>query len=130
MAKIKVIDDDPDQVAYLSGILTGAGYEVTTFDMIDGAMESIEADRPDLILLDVMFPENPSGGMELAILIRRNAKIKHLPVILLTNINREFPIGISSKDIDAECMPVEDFIEKPANAQELLRKISKHLKKG
>jgi CheY-like chemotaxis protein len=129
MAKIRIIDDDVEQSACLSEVLRRAGHEVTTFDRIAGALESLEGDRPDLVVLDVMFPENVSGGLELAIKIRQNDKTKHLPVILLTNINKEFAAGFSSKDIDPQWMPVQTFLEKPVDFQMLLRKVEELVKK-
>ena len=123
MAKIRIIDDDVEQSALLSELLTRAGHVVSTYDRIDGAMESLEADKPDLLVLDVMFPENASGGLELAMKIRQNSTIRQLPIILLTNINKEFPIGFSNNDIDPKWMPVQGFLEKPVNNQQLLRKV-------
>ena len=130
MAKIKIIDDDTEQCALLSDVLTRAGHVVSTYDQIDGAMESLDADKPDLLVLDVMFPENASGGLELAIKIRQNSTTRHLPIILLTNINREFPIRFSNKDIDPQWMPVQAFLEKPVSGEQLLRKIDELLAKS
>lgn len=129
MANIKLIDDDKDQVECLSTVLKSAGHQVTTYDRMAGALESVESDMPDLIVLDVMFPESPSGGLELAISIRRNEKTKHIPIILLSNVNRCFPTDLSQKDIDPQWMPVQDFLEKPVDFEALLAKVSELLKK-
>jgi hypothetical protein len=53
---------------------------------------------PDALILDVMFPENPSGGFELARSIRK--KWGEIPVLMLTAVNQQFPLGFSGKDID------------------------------
>ena len=130
MARIRIIDDDPEVRDLIAEILAAAGYSVSTYDRIEGAIRLLENDPPDLILLDVMFPENASGGLELAMEIRRNERIRTLPIILLTNINQEFPIGLSTKDIDPQWMPVQEFLEKPVSRGELLRKVGELLIKS
>ena len=129
MAKVKIIDDDVELSAQMSAVLKNVGHDVSTFDRIEGALEWLESDNPDLVVLDVMFPENASGGLELAMKIRQNSRTKHLPVILLSNINKEFPIGLSNKDIDPQWMPVHAFLEKPVDSRELIRKVNDLLKK-
>jgi len=74
-----------------------------------------------------MFPENSSGGFDLAREIRQTNEIKDLPVILLTSINQEFPMHFSTEDIDADWMPVQDFVEKPIAIPDLLKKVKRLL---
>jgi len=123
MAIIKIIDDDTEFMENLSLILRKEGYEVTTRDSIEGAVKELAEAMPDLLILDVIFPENPAAGFDLARNIRERKDLKKLPVILLTAVNQELPMDFSSKDIDPEWMPVEDFVEKPVNFEELLGKI-------
>jgi len=123
MAIIKIIDDDTEFMENLSLILRKEGYEVSTRDSIEGAVEELAEEMPDLLILDVIFPENPAAGFDLARNIRERKDLKKLPVILLTAVNQELPMDFSSKDIDPEWMPVEDFVEKPVNFEELLGKI-------
>ena len=124
MARITIIDDDVDQANDVADILTGAGHAVNMLHRVESAVETLARDKPDLLILDVMFPENPSAGLELAIQIRQDPHTGDLPVILLTGVNQEFPLGLSGKDIDSEWMPVQEFVEKPIDAQKLLAKIS------
>jgi len=123
VAKIKIIDDDVEQAEDLAAVLSKAGHTVSILDHTEGAVEDLKRDRPDLLVLDVMFPENPSAGLELAVQIRQSDETKDLPVILLTGVNQEFPLELSSKDIDDEWMPVQEFIEKPVDPQQLLEKV-------
>jgi len=118
-----IIDDDADQAEDLADVLRGADHTVAMLHRVEGAVKKLAQDKPDLLILDVMFPEEPSAGLELAIEIRRNDALKELPVILLTGVNREFPLGLSSKDIDPEWMPVQEMVEKPVESRELLRKV-------
>lgn len=123
MAKIKIIDDDLDLAEDLSLLLRNAGHEISTRDDTEGAVAVLIEEKPDLLILDVMFPENPAGGFDLAREIRSTAALKDLPVILLTAINQEFPMDFSSRDIDPEWMPVQDFLEKPVAPDVLLEKV-------
>jgi CheY-like chemotaxis protein len=123
MAKIMIIDDDVDLAEDLSLILKNAGHQTSIRDDTDGAVVLLVEQKPDLLILDVMFPENPAGGFDLAREIRSTPELGDLPVILLTAINQEFPMDFSSKDIDPEWMPVQDFLEKPVAPEVLLEKV-------
>jgi DNA-binding response OmpR family regulator len=68
-----------------------------------------------------MFPEDPSGGFKLARELRR--RHEGLPILLLTAVNQKFPLGFSSKDIDAAWLPVTGFVEKPVEFPVLLDKV-------
>lgn len=124
MAKIMIIDDDAGLMDNMFVILKNAGYTVTVSDTVDGAIEKLTADKPDLLILDVMFPDNPAAGFDLARKIRQTREISKLPVVLLTGVNQHFPMDFSQGDIDADWMPVQDFIDKPVDFKKLLSKIS------
>ena len=123
MAKIVLVDDDIELAATMSGVLTSEGYSVDTIDNLADAKEALVAEKPDLLILDIMFPENPAGGFDLARWLRTVDETKNLPVILLTAVNQELPMDFSVSDIDEEWMPVQDFVEKPPEIPELLEKI-------
>lgn len=130
MANIMIIDDDTDLADNLSVLLRNAGHWVMTSDTVDGAIEKLMVSKPDLLILDVMFPDNPVAGFDLARKIRRTREISKLPVILLTGVNQQFPMGFSSNDIDPNWMPVQDFVDKHADFKKLLRKINKLLRQS
>ena len=127
MARIVMVDDDVELASTLAGVLESEGYDIETIDNVaDGYDRVIEA-KPDLAILDIMFPENPAGGFELARRIRSEKSMAYLPIILLTAVNQELPMDFSAKDIDDDWMPVQDFVEKPPNIPELLGKVKKLL---
>ncbi|MBT3275162.1 MAG: response regulator transcription factor [Spirochaetales bacterium] len=127
MNKILLVDDDVELAAGLASVLSSEGYEVETRETLDDARQALFGDPPDLLVLDVMFPENPAGGFDLARELRTNEKTKKLPVILLTAVNQELPMDFSAADIDDEWMPVQDFLEKPPAFPELIAKVKKLL---
>jgi DNA-binding response OmpR family regulator len=127
VAYIRIIDDDVEHAETLASSLTHEGHKVSTSDSATGAVDSLVSDPPDLLILDVMFPDNPAGGFDLARKIRKTPEIKDLPIILLTDVNEEFPMAFSTDDIDRDWMPVQDFIEKPGEIKELLEKVNRLL---
>ena len=121
MAYVLVVDDDQDFADAAATALRDDGHEVAIELDIEGATASMEAKRPDLVVLDVMFPENACAGFELARHVQHhNEKLKGIPILMLTAVNTKFPLGFSSRDIDKDWLPVTDFLEKPVSL-ELLR---------
>jgi DNA-binding response OmpR family regulator len=124
MANIRIIDDDEELAENIALVLKNEGHSVDILTDIENAAEKLIQNTPDLLILDVMFPENPAGGFDLAKKLRETQETKDLPVILLTAVNQEFPMDFSAKDIDKDWMPVQDFIEKPVDMPQLITKIS------
>jgi len=120
MAKVMIIDDDASIVDAMSAIVKSGGHDVQTMDTTEGAIEALREFGPEVLFLDVMFPENPSAGFELARDLREEEDLKELPVFLLSSINEEMPLGFSDKDIDPHWMPVQQFVEKPVSPTKLL----------
>lgn len=123
MIKIKLVDDDLEITENITSILKSEGFYVEAYSELKGAIEFIKDGVPDLIILDVMFPENLAGGLDLARELRTYDELLKIPVIIFTNINHELPMGFSQDDIDDEWMPVQAFMEKPINPGELIDKI-------
>jgi len=124
VAKIKVIDDDVDHAEDLAGILADYGHTVTLYHDVEGAVEDLLRDVPDLLVLDVMFPEDAAAGLGLARNMRCSGDgLDDVPVLLLTAVNQRFPMGFSPNDIDDEWLPVTDFVEKPVELNVLGEKV-------
>lgn len=127
MPKIRIIDDDLELAGNIAAELEGRGYTVSTLDEIEGALKSLKKDMPDLLVLDVMFPENLSAGFDLARKIRQDREIRNLPIILLTGVNMDSSVKFSGEDIDDDWMPVQEFVDKPVDIEILVKKIEKLL---
>ena len=122
MAYLLIIDDDEEFAGAVAAVLQSEGHEAAIEIDPDRALPRLQERRPDAIVLDVMFPENPSGGFELARKIRRNFDC--LPILMLTAVNQQFPLGFSNKDIDPNWLPVTEFLEKPVDFQVLRQKVA------
>jgi CheY-like chemotaxis protein len=81
MKKIAVVEDNPDNRLLVRVILDSL-YEVTEYETGFAALEGIQTDKPDLVLLDVSLPE--MDGTEVLRRIRADARLRDLPVIALT----------------------------------------------
>lgn len=123
MAYLLIVDDDEQFAEAIATVLRADGYEVGVDPDPASGLERLRARRPDALVLDVMFPENPSAGFELAREIRK--EFGEVPILMLTAVNQQFPLGFSSKDIDPTWLPVTDFLEKPVDFEVLRTRIAR-----
>jgi CheY-like chemotaxis protein len=121
MAYLLIVDDDQEFAGSVATVCQAAGHEVLTVHTTNDALTRVAERRPDGILLDVMFPEDASGGFQLARDIRR--RFGDIPILMLTAVNQQFPLGFSNKDLDPDWLPVTDFVEKPVEFPLLLEKV-------
>jgi two-component system, OmpR family, response regulator MtrA len=128
MAYLLIVDDDPEFASSVATVCQADGHEVVTVHTPADALASVAQRRPDGILLDVMFPEDPTAGFQVAREVRR--KFGQIPILLLTAVNQEFPLGFSHKDSDQNWLPVADFVVKPVDFAVLREKISRLLAGG
>jgi adenylate cyclase len=113
--KVLVVDDTPVNVKLLADVLTAKGYAVTTAASGAEALAKLEADRPDIVLLDVMMPG--LSGYDVCKKIRENPATAMLPVVMVTALD---PAGERVKGIEAGA---DDFLHKPINQPELLARV-------
>ncbi len=124
MAYIMLVDDDEDFLAATAFVLRKAGHEVECSLTIPGAVARMEERRPDLVILDIMFPESSCAGFMLARTIKHhNKKLRGIPVLVLSAVNSTLPYGFSRHDIDDNWFPVADFMEKPVDLDVLTNRI-------
>ena len=119
---VLIVDDDPDMVETVGMMLESKGYEVgKAYDGIEGE-ESIRKRQPDLVVLDVMMPRK--NGYVLCAELKKNAKTKDIPIILLTAVGEAVP-STTYSHADGKATEAEDYIAKPVDAQELVESIER-----
>lgn len=119
-ATILVVDDSPKNVKLLADILSSRGYAVKTAASGAQALAEIDAETPDLVLLDVVMPE--MSGYEVCRRIRENPAAGILPVVMVTALD---PGEERVKGIEAGA---DDFLTKPINQGELLARVKSLLR--
>ncbi len=95
---------------------------------VEGGVQSVRESPPDLLILDVMFPQDSTAGFEAARRIKGLGEhLEDMPILMLTAINQQFPLGFGSRDLDDHWLPVSDFVEKPVDFSVLKEKIARLL---
>jgi len=121
MAKILIVDDDPDITFATELFLKKAQHEVLTASNRADGMKAIEESTPDLIILDVMM-EQADDGIAMAQELRRQGCA--IPILMLTSVGR---VTGFTYDEDQELVPVNAFFEKPIQPDLLVRKVNELL---
>ena len=116
--KIMIVDDEESLIELVRAILEGEGYEVISAMNGEEALEKLKTVKPDLILLDMMMPG--MSGREVCERIRKNPKTKDLKIAFLTVAK----FSEAGKDI-LKKMNVADYITKPFDNEDLVRRVKK-----
>ena len=119
-SKVLVVDDNAQNLELLVAYLDSLPCEVST--ATDGleALEKIERDCPDLILLDIMMPR--MSGYEMCRKIKADPKTRDIPVIMVTALNE---LGDIQRGVESG---TDDFITKPVNRLELVTRVKSLLR--
>lgn len=120
-ARILVADDDRVTARFLHSLLSEKGYEVAVADDGEQALELVTTHAPDLILSDMVMPY--VDGMSLLRQVRADARLAAIPIILLTQKDREEDIVAGLEG------GADDYVVKPFNARELLVRVRKLLER-
>ena len=126
--KILVIDDDPDIRAAMKTTLESQGYAVATADNRASGMDAARAEKPDLIILDVMM-ETHQDGFEMARELKKDPLCKDTPILISTAIKSEAGTDFKQFAGDESWMPVDGYLDKPVDPSLLLAEIEKLLAK-
>ena len=124
MVKVMVVDDDPDFVEITRIILEGNGYKVNTAANGDQALEAMREDVPDLLLLDIMMT-HALDGLDVSHVMSEDPVLKEVPIIMISSIADSPSAGLFPTD---EYVPIDTWISKPVQPDELLQKVAQLVK--
>ena len=129
-SKILIVEDDIDMVDSLKKLLETKGYDIAfAYDPEEGNNKLIK-ERPDLIILDVMFgSKGEAMGFKFARRVKNDKQYAEIPIIMLTAINTKAQYFHFSPETDGEFLPVDVFLDKPLQPDELFSKVEDLLKK-
>lgn len=125
MKRVYVIDDEQSIVESVSMILESKGYVVGAQNDDKDVVDHVVAFGADLVIVDVMLPEDTGAGFKMARALKADERTSALPVLMLTAVNEAgiYPGTFSNKDRDDSWLPVEEFVEKPVDPDVLLAKV-------
>ncbi len=118
--KILIIDDDEDIADNVQILLSYEGFDVIKADNVDEGLIKIKTENPELVLLDLMFPESKTLGFEAALDIKKLRP--DLPVFVFSALNRESALEFYNGDVQ-----FEEFMLKPVDSKILIEQIRKYL---
>jgi CheY-like chemotaxis protein len=119
-ARILVVDDEAKNVKLLEALLLPRGYQVVTAANGAEALQQVQRQRPDLILLDVMMPI--LDGFEVCKRLKDNADTRLIPVVIMTALDQ---VEDRIRGVEAGA---DDFLTKPVHRDELLARIRTSLR--
>jgi two-component system phosphate regulon response regulator PhoB len=122
MARIVLIEDERDIQDILGYNLRQAGHEVTIASRGDDGLHQVRAQRPDLILLDLMLPG--MSGTDVCNTIQRDPQLRGIPVIMITARGEEVDRVVGFE------LGAEDYIVKPFSVREVLLRIQALLRRS
>ncbi len=122
--RVLVVDDEPDFAAIVQGNLEKEGFDVeVAYNGVEG-MEKVNANPPDAIVLDVMMPE--MDGYKMCAALKGDDRLCEIPVILLTAVASHVT-STRYTHADGMAMEADDYIAKPASAEDITKSLRRLL---
>ncbi len=132
-ATVLVVEDDPDASDTAKIVLESEGYSVIQASSADEGLAKTRAEKPDVILLDIMMPSG-TEGFHFVWNLRNDAdkSLHDIPIIVLTAIHDTTWVKLYPQTSDpvyqpGEYLPVQAFLDKPASSDQLLREVKRAL---
>ena len=122
MDKILVVDDEADILSLVKLILETEGYGVITSASGDRALELIQREVPDLVVLDLLMPGK--SGLEVCRILRNQGRTKHVPIVVLSALGRDVYVKLT-KEAGADA-----HLTKPFTRTELLGEVRRCLREA
>ena len=151
---VLLADDDIDLVETMKIVLEAEGFEIIPAYDTAAAFSKLKSEKPDLMVLDVMFgPGGKTNGLELVSKIRQDDTVSGTLILMITSVNLKLPVFDNLPEMDGmpvpqeagqgknpradelftldvpAYLPVDGFINKPAQPEELVAKVKDLLEK-
>lgn len=120
MAKVLVVDDDPDFVKVTSKVLEKAGHEVVSAANGAKALKTMRQEKPDVVLLDIMM-SYILDGLDVSREMAEDPDLKDVPIIMVTSLTGVKGSGIFPTD---EYIPVDEWLSKPIDPDTLVERVN------
>lgn len=117
--RILVADDEPDLLNAAKIMLEKGGYQVIEATNGDEALEKVNSEKPDLIILDVVMPGKT--GTEVCKILKEDPQTSSIPILMYTVLGREADSKISEE------VGADGHLIKPFSPEDLVATVKKHL---
>jgi len=129
MARVLIVDDDPDMRLAIASVLKSRSYQV--IEASDGfeALRKLKEEKPDIMLLDLLMPGMDGFAVIRELENRQRDEYPDIPVLIISSVREE----ASQRRYELELgrkLAVDDYIEKPIEPFVLLQRVEKLLSKG
>ncbi len=126
--KILVVDDDPDILNAVAMILESQDYKVVTARDGIEALANLKAEKPDLMILDLLMPKMDGWAVCKELQDPRWSKYRGIPILILTSVREEASRRRYELETGLE-LDVDDYVEKPFSPDILLERVGRLIKK-
>jgi len=116
--RILIVEDEPDEVSYLTALLEDNGFAVMTAVNGRDGFEKAKSEHPDLVTLDISMPEE--SGVRMFRDLQADPATSDIPVIIITGISHDFKRFIETR---RQVRPPAGYFDKPPDREHLLAKI-------
>jgi len=124
LAKILMIDDDPDFVEATTIVLESGPYKVIPAYSGREGLQKVEEEKPDLIILDIIMPGE--DGFDVCRRLKHDPRYADIPIIMLTSLSRR--LGETHYSLtNGMMLEAEDYVDKPVHPKTLLERVRKLL---
>jgi two-component system alkaline phosphatase synthesis response regulator PhoP len=121
--RILIIDDDKDYGEALRIVLENNGYAVDHALNIHDGRNALEANRPDMIILDVMMDKH-TDGFDFCYSLKHDDACRKIPILMVTAVTEKTGFKFSP-ETDGEYLEADDYVAKPIPVSELLSRVKK-----
>ena len=124
---ILLVDDDPSFLEATSNVLESFGYQTRRAMSLKACFDELQKELPDLMILDVMMARMDTG-FEISRKVKADDKTRQIPILMLTAVDKKYPFDFGDSAGEPDWLPVDDFLDKPVEAMELVKHVRKLLK--
>lgn len=125
MAKILVVDDEPDVVEMIKVALEGASHQVVVAYNGQEGVDKARSQKPDAIIMDIMMPVK--DGFVACKELKGDPSCRDIPILVLTGVSEHFAHTRYAKSMGLE-LDAEDYIDKPIDPKALLARLDRLMK--
>lgn len=122
MARVVVIEDEPDLSDIIQYNLTQAGHRVQVAGTAEAGLQLVRASVPDVVLLDLMLPDRP--GTTVCTALKREQRTQDIPIIMVTARGEEVDRIVGFE------LGADDYVVKPFSVRELILRLNAVLRRG